>query len=237
MRAATDVPVWQVPRLPWRTMSTASTTSLDPLAWCDLPPLPPLVRTEDGNPPLQGTTVRLGWSDEALFARFDCVDREPWATHRERDAPLWEEEVVELFLAPGERDPSEYFEIEVNPLGALFDARIANPRLDRSELRADLVFDWPAIRWEAGALGSAGWWAAIVLPWSGFAELAGRQSGAPSDTATRPVPFPPRHWRANLYRIDRPPRGDAEFSAWSPTLVTPADFHRPRRFGHLLLSD
>jgi hypothetical protein len=43
----------------------------------------------------------------------------------------------------------------------------------------------------------------------------------------------PARWRLNIFRIDRPPGGEAEFSAWSPTFVLPADFHRPARFGFL----
>ena len=38
----------------------------------------------------------------------------------------------------------------------------------------------------------------------------------------------------NFYRIDRPRDGSkAEFSCWSPTLETPANFHLPARFGLL----
>ena len=45
-----------------------------------------------------------------------------------------------------------------------------------------------------------------------------------------PGPLPPR-WRANFYRIDR--GAEDEFSAWSPTLADPPDFHVPERFGVL----
>jgi hypothetical protein len=183
-----------------------------------------LVRAEDGGAPLQSTSVRLGWIPDALFVRFDCQDARPWATLRRRDAPLWQEEVVELFLAAGADAPADYVELEVNPLATLFDARVANPRLDRSDLRVDLAFDWPGIRWEAGAAADGGgWWAAFALPWSG---LPGAAALARPGTVLR----------GNLYRIDRPPDGPAEHSAWSPTFESPADFHRPRRFGRLVLA-
>ncbi|HEY6323364.1 MAG TPA: hypothetical protein VJA16_17615 [Thermoanaerobaculia bacterium] len=46
---------------------------------------------------------------------------------------------------------------------------------------------------------------------------------------------PPRRWRANFYRIERPRGSPPELSCWSPTLTEPADFHRPDRFGVLEL--
>lgn len=184
-----------------------------------------LVRVEDGGRPRQPTVVRLGWTPELLLVRFDCVDLEPWATLAGRDEPLWQEEVVELFLAAGETDPATYVELEVNPLGALFDALIANPGLERAALSANLAFDWPEIRWKAEALRQPrGWWAALALPWHGLPGAV-----VPARTGVR--------LRANLFRIDRPHDGPPEHSAWSPTRIVPADFHRPRRFGTLILGD
>ena len=64
------------------------------------------------------------------------------------------------------------------------------------------------------------WTAGLVVPW---ADL-----GFPDPPAL------PRVWRVNFYRIDRPRDGSsAEFSCWSPTLETPANFHVPARFGLL----
>ena len=64
--------------------------------------------------------MRLAWDERALHVRFDCADRDAWGTYRERDDPLYEEEVVEVFLAPGEADPRRYVELEVSPAGVLF---------------------------------------------------------------------------------------------------------------------
>jgi hypothetical protein len=40
----------------------------------------------------------------------------------------------------------------------------------------------------------------------------------------------------NLYRIDLSPE-PVEFQSWSPTLVTPANFHVPERFGTITFVD
>jgi hypothetical protein len=201
-----DLPRWLAP-----SVSGAWT-------WEEVPPLPPLVRTEDGASAEQATRVRVAWDDAALHVRFECADRHAWGTLRQRDDPLWQEEAVEVFLAPGEADPVDYLEFEVSPRGVLFDARIHNPTSLRADLRADVAWDCPGIRWEAGSGAERqDWWAVLALPWSGF---LGRPEGPP-----------PPVWRANFYRIERPSDGPAEFSAWSPTLVRPADFHKPARFG------
>jgi len=46
-------------------------------------------------------------------------------------------------------------------------------------------------------------WAVLVITW----------------TAVAPAGDPPRVWRANFFRIERPRSADPEFSCWSPTLT------------------
>ena len=177
-----------------------------------------LVRAEDGGAPRWPTRVGLGFDGNRLEIDFDCTDDDPWGTLEQRDAPLWTEEVVEVFLAPGAATPREYFELEVSPLGALFDARVHSPHGDRRGMVVDPDWDCPGLEWRAAAR-PGGWTATLRLP---LAPLCG---GAP----------PPRLWRINFFRIERPRPGAPEHSAWSPTGVAPADFHRPARFGRLEL--
>lgn len=166
------------------------------------------------------TAVTVGWDAERLALRFECEDEDAWGTFTRRDEPLWQEEVVEVFLAPGEADPRDYFEIEVSPLGTLFDARISNPTGMRADLKVDRSWDCPGIAWRVGR-GNVrrDWWAEIELPWRSLAPEG-------------PLPAV---WRVNFYRIERPIGGAAELSCWSPTLTEPADFHRPERFGRLVV--
>jgi hypothetical protein len=160
----------------------------------------------------------MAYDADALMMRFDCDDRDIWATHTRRDAPLWEEEVVELFVAPGEDDPSEYVEIEVNPLGAIFDARIASPERRRESMRVDAAWNAAGLVAAVDRPAPGTWRAELVIPWSDL---------CPGD--------PPRVWRANLFRVERPRDGGHEFSCWSPTWADPPDFHRPASFGRLIL--
>jgi hypothetical protein len=192
------------------------------LRWDEIPGQH-LVSALDGGPAEQATTVRACWNEEGLHVRFECEDRHAWGTLTQRDDPLYQEEVVEVFLAPGSGDPVDYLEFEVSPSGVLWDGRVHNPTSRRIDMVSDAGWDCPGIRWGAGRLGTArqDWWAELVLPWEGIVPG---------------ILPPPRLWRANFYRIERPEGGAPEFTAWSPTRVSPADFHKPARFGVLELA-
>ena len=191
--------------------------TLDESWWSRLPSIA-LRRAQDGADPLQSTVVRIAHDPGALLLRFDCTDRDIWATHARRDARLWEEEVVELFVAPGEGDPSEYFEIEVNPIGAIFDARVSNPHGRRDSMRVDSAWNAEGLVAVVSRPSPGSWRADIAIPWSALCEGT-----------------PPLVWRANFFRIERPRDGEPEFSCWSPTFVDPPDFHKPASFGRLEL--
>ena len=67
------------------------------------------------------TQAKMIWDEKKLYVAFVCEDPDIWATVRERDQDLYEEEVVEVFI-DADGDGKTYVEIEVNPLGTLFDA-------------------------------------------------------------------------------------------------------------------
>jgi alpha-galactosidase len=138
------------------------------------------------------------------------------ATYLKHDQPLHQEDVVEVFLAPS--DPRRYYEIEVNPLGTTFDARIDSPDGLRATMKTDLSWNcrglFAAVRKVPGILDIV-----LRIP---FASLGAR------------TPAQGDEWRGNFFRIDRSPsRGDA-FTAWQPTMKNPPDFHVPAAFGRLL---
>lgn len=169
----------------------------------------PLRRATDGGAPRLATSVAAYHDGETLTLLFRAEDDEVVATMYEHDEPLWQEDVVEAFLAPAEGDG--YYELEVNPLGATFDAKIESPDGVRATMRVDLSWTcqglFAAIRRENTVAETV-----LRLP---FASIGGRPA------------------RANFFRVDRSGgRGD-EYSAWSPTLKEPADFHVVAAFGAL----
>ncbi len=136
-----------------------------------------------------------------------------------RDAELWREDVVEIFLQPEEGDV--YYEFEASPNGSLFDARVTFPGPTRETMSVDLGWNLPglrsAVRRVIGPGQSELLEILVSVPFEGFVTGAPREGSA---------------WRANFYRIDRSPAGDM-YAAWSPNLKDRPDFHVPRRFGTL----
>jgi hypothetical protein len=170
-----------------------------------------LVDSVSGRKPRWGTEVRLGWEDNGFHGLFLCQDPSPWATKTTRDAPLWEEEVVEILINPF-GDSISYFEIEINPLNTVTDLFI---RRTRTGLRKELAWTCEGLATACGML-PYGWLAGFQIPFRALGDC---------HPAHSPV------WRANFARIDRPKGEKHELTAWSPSLVE--SFHVPERFGVL----
>ncbi|MDO8682145.1 MAG: carbohydrate-binding family 9-like protein [Armatimonadota bacterium] len=174
--------------------------------------------------PTFSTMVLLLWDAQYLYVGFKCNDKDIWSTYDKRDMPLWEEEVVEVYLDPLGKG-EHYKEFEVNPLGALMDLDI--PRAvdgNPGDWKPSARWNSRGIRWKTRVLGTlnkrddrdTGWVVEMAIP---------LRECAPTGAGVRVGDI----WRAQFFRIDRKTLGDAnaEFLTWSPTDV----FHRPERFG------
>jgi len=201
------LPLGKCQRRIFPTVPTAD-PQLEP--WSTLKPLA-LKANTPGETLIQATALWVGWDNEALHVLFVAEDTQPWATLTERDAPLYKEEVCEVFLDP-ESDGLGYFELEVNPNNAVLDACM---RRVRNGFRKDF-------RWRCDGLQTA----ARIFPGGWAAELR-----IPFASICNQTPEPGTRWRANFTRIDRPTGQPRELSAWSPT--GRAQFHIPERFGVL----
>lgn len=173
----------------------------------------------DGAAPRLATSLSVWFDDDYLDVLFSCGDDQVVATHYAHDAPLYEEDVVEVFLAPERL--TEYFELEVSPVGTTFDARIESPDGHRRTMSTDLA-------WTCSGLVAA----VRRVPESNGVITIDTILRIPFASLGRTTPLPGETWRANFYRIDRSPHGD-EYSAWQPTMRQPADFHVPEAFGTL----
>src|SRR5687768_13408888 len=76
----------------------------------------------DGRAPRLATTVSPWYDGDYLNIVFSAADDHVVATMTGRDEPIYNEDVVEVFIAPDET--AIYYEIEVSPLGTTLDARI-----------------------------------------------------------------------------------------------------------------
>jgi hypothetical protein len=204
-----------------RTSATpAALLDAEAKAWSTAPAI-------EWGPARYSTRFRALWADRALYVRFDSVDPDPWHTMTTRDAHLWEEEVIEIFLDPAQQG-FNYFELEINPINVVCDVRMLSAY---PNVRSDLAWDHAGLETRVSPLRDAGgatigWTATASIPWQGFRSL--------------PVPeriaLPPKSgdaWHFNVYRIKRPggpanPKENVLLAAWSPT-GTPS-FHTPSAF-------
>ena len=172
-----------------------------------------------GGAPAQATRVRTAWDEREWRVLFEAEDARPWATLTRRDGPLWTEEVMEVFFDPV-GDLESYFEVEINPLGAVTDLVL---RRTLSGWRKDFAWDVGGLT-SAAQLTATGWAAELAIP---FETLGASMRPEPGRSS----------WRVNFLRVDMPggPGTPQDLSAWSPTRLR--NFHRAEVFGEVEFVD
>jgi alpha-galactosidase len=165
--------------------------------------------------PGRETQVRVLWSRQHLYLRFDCQYREIFTFEDSepsgRRDHLWDRDVAEAFLQP---DPSRerfYREFEVSPNGMWIDLDIFPGGLAdlKSGLQRSVFNDEKSKRWAA--------------------ELA-----IPMKSLTTNFD-PGAIWRVNFYRVEGKTEPRA-YLAWQPTNTPQPNFHVPKAFGTLRFS-
>lgn len=181
-----------------------------------------LVESSSGARGRVRSEVAIFHDGSRLHAIFWMEDDELNASIYGRDGELWREDVVEVFLQPGEH--GLYYEFEASPNGALFDARVVFPGPTRETMSVDVGWDCPGYHaWVRRMSDPSGRGSLEILLSIPFACLS---TGVPGRGEV---------WRGNFYRIDRSRHGDM-FAAWSPTRTPRPDFHVPARFGTLVFA-
>lgn len=180
-----------------------------------------LVNSLDGRKTSVRTEARLLYDDRHLYVAFDCEDPDVWGTMMKRDDPIYNEEVVEIFI-DANGDGRTYNEIEVSPNNTVFDAYFPARRqgMDtswdsgmKSAVRVRGTINDPSDRDE-------GWSVEMAIPIHRLAEVP------------HVPPRPGDRWRFNLYRLEHLGRQRVEGQAFSPLYV--GDFHHLPRFGWLV---
>lgn len=187
----------------------------DDEVWNELPQMN-LKRAATGDGPKLATVVTSFWTEQALYFRFVCEDERIVSTMSDRDDPIYEEDVVEVFL--GETmEITDYKEFELSPTNVQFDATIVNHLNGRIEVN----LEWDAPGWRTAVHIGPGQ-KQIMYVWElPFAIFKG---GTPAKGA---------RWLMNCYRIDRGrTKAEDEYSAWSPTGKN--NFHISEKFGYIL---
>jgi alpha-galactosidase len=166
--------------------------------------------------PQRETQVRVLWSPQTLYLRFECRYRDLYvfadADPNGRRDHLWERDVAEAFLQPDPSRQPYYRELEVSPNGMWIDLDIFPGGLAdlKSGMRRSVVLDEKLKTWTAE----------LSIPIK----------------ALTPNFDPTAVWRANFYRVEgnNEPRA---YLAWQPTGTPEPNFHVPSKFGMLRFAD
>jgi len=217
----------RVPRFATRPLIDGS---LDEAVWRAATVLGPFVDTNDGrrvstSHPV-AATARIGWDDERLYLGFVVADGHPVAPfgRNDPDPHLWgSASAVEIMLQPGDpADNRDYYEIQIDTAGAVFDTHWDDYMTPLQGGAADRVFghqEWSCAAERAATVDSGrSYTIELALPWA--ALKAGR------------TPIPPRAgdiWRLNLYSFRD---GQRQALGWSP-IRGQGNFHRSSRFGRV----
>jgi len=161
--------------------------------------------------PSRETKVRILWSPQMFYLRFECKHRELFvfgdSDKDGRRDHLWDRDVAEAFLQPDPTRERYYKEFEVSPNGMWIDLDISPDGL--ANLKSGM-------QRSVAALNSGTWAAELAIPMGALTTK-----------------FDEAHaWRANFYRVEgrQEPRA---YLAWQATGTPKPNFHVPSAFGKL----
>ncbi len=168
-----------------------------------------------GGEVLEETVVQACWDSNSLYVRFECVDTYSMSRFLERNDPLFEQDVVEIFIDE-EGEGKRYIEIVVSPNNVVFDAMITHPNPD-DPLEYQINRQWETRNFSSvvEVIGNKRIYV-LQIPLSNFIHQ----------------PFDGMQWKVNLFRIDEEKNGERHYQAWSPTGMV--NYHIPDRFGTLV---
>lgn len=178
-----------------------------------------LSELQTGRDPISNTSFRVGWDNDALYFGIQCKDSDMKnlniGTDKNEEANIWNGDCVEILL---ETSTHSYYQIVVNPAGALMD-------LDR---KTGINTLWKSGAEVATSKDEGCWNIEIRIPvvdpsQEDLDPLSGVCGRIPSDT------YP---WYFNVCR-QRIRGNETERSAFSPT--GSEGFHELMKFGKLVV--
>jgi hypothetical protein len=208
---------------------------------------PPAIEGNRKPSPRFATRVKMLWDASYLYVAANMEEPDVWATLTDRDSIVYNDNDVEVFIDP-DGDTHNYYEIEVNPLGTVFDLLLPRPYRNGGP---------PIIAWDVAGLKlgidvrgtlnhpgdrDQGWTVEMALPWQVLREAApGKRPPRPGDQWR--VNFSRVEWKAEVvggrYRrpIDPATGKPAAADNWTWSPQGTIDMHQPERWGYVQFSD
>lgn len=201
---------------------------------------------DSGKKPFFRTRFKLLWNDDHLYVAAELHDPQIWATIHKRDEVIFHDNDFEIFLDP-DGNGLNYYEIEVNALGAVWDLLLTKAYKDMGK---------PISSWDLKGLGTGihingslndplnpdtSWIVEMALPIAGL--MQGKQSGSrPADGVQWRVNFSRVEWETEIRGSSYHKKTDPKIGknlpeqnwVWSP--MGEIAMHIPERWGWLEFS-
>ena len=215
---------------------------LDDPSWADAPWTDAFVDIEGDRKPTPRfeTRAKMLWDDEFLYVGARLKEPQVWGTITQHDAVIFHDDDFEVFIDP-DGDNHEYYELEINALGAEWDLFLKKPYRDCGP--ADNGWEIPGLKKAVAVSGTLndptdvddGWSVELAIPWKALAEHAHRPS-PPADGDQWRINFSRVEWRRDVVdgKYRKIPKTPEDNWVWSPQGVV--DMHRPERWGYVQFS-
>ncbi len=154
------------------------------------------IRGGDSLKPLYRTRVKMLWDHHYFYIAAELEEPHLWATYQEPESIIFHENDFEIFIDP-DGDTHNYFEIEVNALGTVWDLMLVKPYRDRGPALSDwTIRDLKHKTSLKGTLNNPNdvdqnWTLEMAIPWRSIMQgVRGKKKLVPGD-----------QWRINFSRV------------------------------------
>ncbi|MSR70230.1 MAG: carbohydrate-binding family 9-like protein [Phycisphaerales bacterium] len=194
--------------------------------------------------PRQQTRVKMTWDQANLYIGAELAETDLWATLKTHDEIVFQDNDFEVFIDP-DGDTREYYEIEVNALGTIFDLYL--PETYRAGAKGNHGWTAKGMTFAIALDGTLNdssdvdrsWTIEMALPWSMFAPIPPAAGTATFQKCARP-PIIGDSWRINFSRVqwmlEKQGAGYAKVAGkpednwtWTPQWII--DMHVPQWWG------
>ncbi|MDX1933292.1 MAG: carbohydrate-binding family 9-like protein [Capsulimonadales bacterium] len=212
---------------------------LEKPVWQDVPWTEPFLDIEGPEKPRPRfrTRAKMAWDETCFYVAAYLEEPHLVATLTNHDDIIFHDNDFEIFIDPDD-DAEQYYEIEVNAFGTIFDLLLEKTYRNGGPARHEWFL--PGMRHAVRLYGTVndpsdfdqGWSVEFALPWESLAERAGKMACPPMDGDTWRVNFSRVQWRYTVrdgQYVKEP--GPEDNWVWSPQGVI--DMHQPQFWGYV----
>ena len=195
--------------------------------------------------PEQEAKCKMLWDNDFLYLFVKFREHDLWASIKNHDAPVFQDNAFEMFIAPGE-ETYNYFEFQVNAYGTVWDLFMPRPyRNGGSGLSTWDIKGLQKAVYLDGTLNNPAdtdrsWSIELAVPFSSVRMNGGRN---PSTGTIWRMNFSRVQWELDTLNGAYFRRKDKtmgkllaeHYSVWSPQGIV--NLHYPERWGYVLFSN